>query len=483
MLDPASPRGALPRLVAPGLLAAGLLGACAPAPGDDARLSVLLVISDTTRADELGCYGSRYGTTPRLDALAAGGTRFAHASAHAPWTLPSTASLLTSLLPEQHGADGFIDMAAVKRGAPATPAFHGLDESIDTVAEAFRAGGYDTGAVVNVSFLDRQFGLTQGFDHVDAKWFGSNTEVRGARETTDAALAWLDARDGDGPFFLLVHYFDPHAVYAPPPEFRKRFAAPVDRESESFVFGTREHMMLLRAGRLELDPPLLDRAHHLYRGEIAYVDEQVGRLVDSLDERGLGSSTLVVVTADHGEEFLDHGGFEHGHTLYEELVHVPLIFWRPGLVEPGRVVEETTGLIDVAPTLCELAGVAPPERFVGRSLAGALRGDAAHERPILAHGNFWGPPLSSWRSGSWKLIRTPLEEGGERIELYDLATDPTERANRAEVRPEVVERLREELLLTSEQLQALAEGREVELSEEALKRLQALGYAGGEEGE
>lgn len=483
MLDPASLRRVLPRLVALGPLAAGLLGACAPASDDDARLSVLFVVIDTTRADELGCYGSPYGTTPRLDALAAEGTRFAHASAHAPWTLPSTASLLTSLMPEQHGAGGYLDLAHAKPGLPVPRTIRGLDQSIDTVAEAFRAGGYDTGAVVNVSFLDHPYGLTQGFDHVDAKCFGSNTEVRAARETTDAALAWLDEREGEKPFFLLVHYFDPHAVYAPPPEFRRRFAAPVDRETESFVFGTREHMMALRTGRLVLDPQLLDRAHHLYRGEIAYVDEQVGHLVDGLEGRGQGSSTLVVVTADHGEEFLDHGGFEHGHTLYEELLHVPLIFHLPGLVRSGYVVEAATGLVDVAPTLCELAGVARPERFAGRSLAEVLRGDEAHSRPILAHGNFWGPPLSSWRSGNWKLIRTPLEEGGERIELFDLAVDPTEHEDRAEVRPEVVERLREDLRLTSEQLQALADGREVELSEEALERLRGLGYVGGEGGE
>ena len=477
MLALASPRGILPHLVPLGFFAAGLLGACSPAADESAQLNVLLVVVDTTRADELGCYGSPLGLTPHIDSLAERGTRFASAAAHAPWTLPSTASLLTSLMPRQHGAGGYLDIDAMRRGEAPQVSFRGLADEIDTVAEAFQERGWDTAAVVNVSFLDRKFGLTQGFDHVDAKWYGTNTEVRSAGDTTDAALSWLDER-GKRPFFLMVHYFDPHAVYAPPPEFRERFAAPQDRNSESFVFGTREHMMMLRAGKLELEPQLIGRAHQLYQGEIAYVDAEVGRLVDALGERGLDADTVVVLTSDHGEEFLDHGGFEHGHVLYEELTHVPLIFTLPELVSAGRVVEATTGLVDVAPTLCELAGIEAPSAFVGRSLVDVLRGGAARDRPLLAHGNFWGPPLTSWRSGDWKLIRTPLETGAVRFELFDLASDPTEQRDLAGERPEVVEALTEELELLTSHLRALSEGREIELSADALKRLEALGYAG-----
>ncbi len=478
MLALASPRGILPHLGPLGLLAAGLLGAaCAPGAHDEAQLNVLLVVVDTARADELGCYGSTRGLTPHIDSLAEQGTRFASASAHAPWTLPSTASLLTSLMPRQHGAGGFLDITAVERGEQPKVSFRGLTEEIDTVAEAFQERGWSTAAVVNVGFLGEQFGLTQGFDHVDAKWFGTNTQVRSASDTTDAALSWLDDAAGD-PFFLMVHYFDPHVVYAPPPEYRARFAAPQDRTSESFVFGTRDHMTRLRAGQLELDPQLIGRSHKLYQGEIAYVDAQVGRLVEALGERGLDEDTAIVLTSDHGEEFLDHGGFEHGHVLYEELTHVPLIFTLPGLVTADRVVEATTGLIDVAPTLCELAGIEVPSAFVGRSLVDVLRGGEAQDRPLLAHGNFWGPPLTSWRSGDWKLILTPLDDGSERFELFDLATDPTEQRDLSRERPEVVAALTAELELLTSHLQARSEGREIELSAEALERLEALGYAG-----
>jgi arylsulfatase A-like enzyme len=486
MVTPPAPirvrRALPPRLLTAtaALAVASLLGGCSG--GDDGSLNVLLVVIDTMRADELGCYGGQPDTTPRLDTLAAEGVRFAHASAHAPWTLPSTASLLTSLMPEQHGAGGFVDIAAMVRGEESKVSFRGLPEEVDTLAESFQRAGWNTAAVVNVSFLDRKFGLTQGFEHLDAECFNSNTEVRSATATTDAALAWLEDRE-EGPFFLLAHYFDPHAVYAPPAEQRRRFAAPQDRENPSFVFGTRQHMMLLRRGELELEPELIERARKLYRGEMAYVDEQVGRLLDGLAKLGLDEDTVVVVTSDHGEEFLDHGGFEHGHVLYEELTHVPLIFRLPGLVKRGAVVEATTGLVDVAPTLCELAGVEAPASFVGRSLVESLRGGETENRPILAHGNFWGPPLTSWRRGPYKLIRTPLEEGGERFELYDLEADPTEQHDLAAERPEIVEELVEELDVLSTHLDALFEQREVHLSEEELKRLGNLGYASHREAE
>jgi arylsulfatase A-like enzyme len=211
---------------------------------------------------------------------------------------------------------------------------------------------------------------------------------------------------------------------------------------------------------------------------VAYVDSELGRLLDGLKALGLDSNTLIVLTADHGEEFLDHGGFEHGHTLYEELLHVPLVFRLPGLVPSGRVVSQNAGLVDVAPTLCELAGIPTPPSFHGQSLVNALQGRERPDRPLLAHGNFWGPPLSSWRAGDWKLILTPGADGVETAELFDLASDPLERENLAARRPEKVAELREELDALCRQLEARARGTTVELDEELQRRLGALGYGG-----
>jgi len=444
---------------------------------DDGRPNVLLVVIDTARADKFGCYGHPGGLTPAVDRLAAEGVLFERALAHAPWTLPSTASLLTSLHPQEHGAGGHLDLEPLTRGQGPRVAFTALADDNHPVVEAFRAAGWRTGAVVNVDFLDEDFGLTQGVDDLDARWYASNEEVRSAAETTDQALAWLDERAGE-PFFLLAHYFDAHAVYAPPAEYRRRFAAPVDREDGGFVFGTRAHMLMLRAGQLELDPALIERAERLYEAELAYVDAQVGRLFEGLAERGLEQDTLVVLTADHGEEFLEHGGFEHGHSLHEELLSVPLVMRMPGRLPAGARVDGSAALIDVAPTLCELVGLDAPASFSGRGLLAAARDGAVPERPVLSHGNFWGAPLESWESGPWKLVLVPVENGERAARLYDRATDPAELRDVATEHPAIVERLRAELASVHELLASRASGQEVELSAERRARLEALGYLG-----
>ncbi len=439
-----------------------LAAACGPAQPE--RPNVLLVIVDTLRADKLGCYGNERGLTPNIDRLAAEGAVFESASSHAPWTLPATASLLTSLYPRQHGAGGSL------------PRFTRLGRGIDTLPAVFRRAGYATASIVNVAFLGPDFGLTRGFEHVDVKSFESNRRVRRAERTTDAALGWLDQRDAARPFFLLVHYFDPHAVYDPPQPFRRRFAAAADREREDFVFGTREHMIALRAGRLALRADVIARAEALYDAEIAYTDSHVGRLLEGLDARDLGSSTAVVFTSDHGEEFLEHDGFEHGHTLYSELCHVPLIVRARGA--PAARVPQGVGHVDVAPTLTELSGLPTPDTWVGSSLLPLLADPAAPGRAVVAHGNFWGPPLTSWRQGGEKLIlRAEVPDGAP--ELYAWRADPAERDDLAAARPERVNELRAALSAFERVLPAAAPGARVELDAERLRELETLGYVEG----
>ena len=484
----------------PGALVRGLRGLAilslwqaAACGGQPDQPSVLLVIIDTLRADKLGTYGEQQGLTPYIDAFAEQGVVFENASSHAPWTLPATASLLTSLYPLQHGAGGFL------------PNFTALDPQVRTLASVFRERGYVTGAIVNVAFLDRTFGLTREFEHLDAQHFESNLKVRSAQDTTDAALAWLAER-GDEPFFLLVHYFDTHAVYDPPQPFRRRFAAAEDRESGDHIFGTREQMIRLRAGQLEINRHIIKRAEKLYDGEVAYTDGQVGRLFDGLSELGLAGDTLQVLTSDHGEEFWDHGGFEHGHTLYSELTHIPLIMRFDGRLEPGRV-SAGVGHVDVGPTLCELTDIAAPEQFTGHSLVPLVRAagvGAVEHRSVLAHGNFWGPPLSSWREGADKLILSaPGGTGAHEssgapeltgtpgaAQLFSWLEDRREQRDRAPAEAGRVEELTDnlraaELLL---QRQYSAPGARVELSDAEREVLRGLGYvgddgAGGEAGD
>jgi arylsulfatase A-like enzyme len=450
-----------PRHIAALILSVALgLAAC----GDGAsRPNVLLVLVDTLRADKLGCHGSALGLTPNIDRLAAGGALFENASAHAPWTLPAVASLLTSLHPAQHRAGG------------ALPHFTSLDPAVATLPALFREVGYETAAVINVAFLGPEFGLTRGFEHLDIEIFENNREVRSARATTTAAIAWL-AHERDRPFFLMVHYFDPHLLYDPPEPHRSRFAAEEDRSGGRFEFGTRGDIVSLRRHELALEPETIERAERLYHGEVAYTDEQIGMVLDALRDLDLEDSTLVVFTSDHGEEFLDHGGFEHGHTLYAELTRVPLILRLPGVIEPRRIAAIARHL-DLAPTLCELTGIEPPAGFAGRSLLGLMRGDVGADRPVLASGNFWGPPLTSWQQGEYKLILGSEAEDAP-PELYRWVEDPGERENLAPSRSDVVALLLENLgAFEARTTRPLAQGmRGVELSEETRRQLERLGY-------
>ncbi len=265
-----------------------------------------------------------------------------------------------------------------------------------------------------------------------------------------------------------------------PPEFRRRYALPEDKEDASFRFPTREQMALLRLGRLPLDPADVKRAEHLYDGEVAYVDSQIGRLIDGLRSRGLFENTIVVFTADHGEEFLDHGGFEHGHTLYDELLHVPLAISWPGHVPVGTS-DALVGLIDVAPTLCELAGIAPATSFLGHSLRDTWSTGPFQRRALLAHGNFWGPPLSSLRQDSDQLILGPAAPSGARsLELYDWRTDPRETKDRAAGEGERAGALRESLEHT-ERVLGRGLGGKVDLDDAMFESLKDKGYVGGDD--
>lgn len=429
-------------------------------PADNGRPNVLLIAVDTLRVDKLGCYGSELGATPNIDALAAEGVRFEKAYAHAPWTLPAFASLMTSLNPPQHGAGGWLGQ------------FHALAPAHRTLAECFRDHDYTTAEIVNVEFLSEQFGMTQGFEHVDYEAHPDNVQVRSATDTTDAALEWLQRRRSR-PFFLFVHYFDPHLVYAPPLEFRKRFAHRLDRDNSNWVFGTRQQIIAIRRGQMSIGRATIERAEKLYDGEVAYTDQQVGRLLDGLTELQLNELTIVVFTADHGEEFMDHGGFEHGHTLYDELVRVPLIIRFPARLQPDEI-STTVRHIDVGPTLCELAGVQPEPAFAGRNLLDVLSGtdSAPAPTPVLIDGNFWGPPHRGWLNGGFKLIVSKKS-----TQLFELRRDPGEQTDLSATRPSLVQQMLSDMdLARAAGGIEVGEAPPVHLSPKERERLRALGY-------
>jgi arylsulfatase A-like enzyme len=438
--------------------------------------NVLLILLDTVRVDRLGCYRSPLGLTPQIDRFASQAVRFERAFAHAPWTLPSVASLLTSRYPQQHGAGGRLG------------AFTRLSDEAVTVAEVFQRAGAATGAITNVFFLTQKFGTTQGFDTVDADASASNVTVRRAGPTTDAALEWIDGHR-DKPFFLMVHYFDPHLAYDPPHPFRGRLADPQDRYATELLFGTVGDMIAFRRGHVTLSAEKIARLEKLYNGEVAYMDQEVGRLLVGMSERGLTDETIVVITADHGEEFLDHDGFEHGHAFYDELLRVPLLIRGPGFAQiksqvaapyAGRTVGSTVRLIDIAPTLCELAGVQTDPSFAGHSLAPLLRGEQGADRPVLSQSAMWGPQGEAWLPGGMKLIRRRPAAGEPSFLLFDIRGDPGERVNLAASSPDLRRRLAEDLDRFKRSIAGQpTSGDVLPLTPAEIERLRALGYVPG----
>ncbi len=404
-------------------------GAGARDVGD--RPDVLLVTLDTLRTDRVGAYGHEGGATPRLDALAARGTLFEQAYSPAPMTLPAHASLMTGLLPPEHGAR--------------VNGLHRLADDVPTLAERLSAEGFRTGAFVAAFVLDEQFGLARGFDVYDDDLTDAYEQVvseqlsvyRPGEHVVDSALAWLDSL-GDDPFFAWVHLYDAHFPWHP--------------------HGGGD-----------------DDAAGTYEGEVAYADAQLGRLLDDLRARGRLDDTLVVVVADHGEGLGDHGELEHAYLLDEEVLHVPLVIAGPGVAEGARV-PSLVPTEDVQPTLLDLLGLADDDART-RSLVPALRGARIEHRASYAETDlpwtaFRWAPQRSLTTADWTYVRTP------QLELYDRATDRAGYCNLAESRKDVLAEL-ERALSALEAGFDVRESDVAEVGAEELEQLAALGYVAG----
>jgi arylsulfatase A-like enzyme len=425
------------------------------------ELNVLLVVVDTVGAEHVGFLNPGQDHTPHFDRLAREGVVFEHAYAPAPWTQPSLASLLTGRMPSQH---------ALLR------LFDSLGEEQETLAEALRARGFETAAVVSHLLLERRFGFAQGFDHYDASAVAGHDAIT-SRSVTDRALAWLDGRSTDAPFLLFVHYFDPHFAFNHHPEFDRTagYAGPLRPAMDIWE---------LRDRRDRLTREDLDYLVGLYREEIAYTDAQVGRLLDHVRE-GDPRPTLVILAADHGEEFMRHGWIGHTRTLYDELLRVPLVFHLPGVFAPRRV-DAPVSLLDVLPTLLAFSSTRAPEADVpGISLAPALLGESElpRERELYAEVSFAARPEDpdfiaektafkvALQTPRWKLIHDLLTD---RWELYDRRADPEE-LNPLEGRPEEAA-LRRRLTDWERARPGAADRAAVAPSDDERARLRALGY-------
>jgi arylsulfatase A-like enzyme/tetratricopeptide (TPR) repeat protein len=393
------------------------------------RPNILLITLDTFRADHVGAYGSRRGTTPGIDALAANGVRFQTAISAVPLTLPSHATILSGLLPPHHGVRN--------NGTGAFPSDR------PTLATLFSAKGYRTAAFIGAFVLDHKFGLNRGFEVYDDEIprdpaLGDHLEAeRRGDAVVDRALQWL-SRDDPRPFFAWVHLYDAHFPYVPPEPFHSRYAsAPYD-------------------------------------GEIAFVDQQVRRVLALLDQREERDRTIIVITGDHGEALGQHGELTHGLLLYEPTLRVPLVISAPGTLK-ANVVTTPVSLADIAPTVAGLAGVVFSGPIDGSDLSPALRDRqepagkdlyAETEYPTV----YGWSALAAMRRGAHKYISSPDPE------LYDLAGDPGETRNVLSEERRVTRALDAEL----KTLRASAAAPRASTPDaETMAKLASLGYVGG----
>lgn len=395
------------------------------------RPNVLLISLDTLRADHLGLYGHGRPTSPHIDAWAADSTTFMHAQAPANATLDSHMSVMTGLHPDVHAVRALEHSPGRKRG------FDSLDGRRVTLAEAMRAAGYVTAAFVRECYwMNPEFGFGQGFDTYRAV----RRDATGMNRSD--VFPWL-LRHRDEPFFLFVHYYDIHSdwtklPYDSPTPFEAQFAGdyrgPFTGCSDGLC-ASRYLLRLKRAGGL-LPSDDVDYISRLYDGGIAYTDQQIGSLFAKLRELGLYDKTLIVMFADHGEEFQEHGSFLH-EQLYQETVGVPLIIGYPTLIPEGRRIDTPVQTLDIMPTILDMLEVPLEDDLQGRSLVPLLRGAELQGTPLFSsNGN---AKAYAVREDDWKLI---VKRRSGKGKLYDLGDDPGEQRDVSADHPERTAQLR-----------------------------------------
>lgn len=473
------------------------------ASGSKLPRHVILISIDTLRADHLGLYGYERFTSPNLDALAGEGAVFEDASATTAWTLPSHASMLTGLFPAEHGV---------------VSSSFALPDDVPTLAALLEQRGFTTAAVVNALWLERDlFGLTREFDNYQSVRDPDYGRRSPSTRVTDQAITWL--RDaGDARLFLFVHYYDVHADYASLPANERLFVEPYEGPADGTAWQimrfnfAEEHIRRCRAAfdpefcsfgssekpRLldeSFEPVVFDAAdvrhlESLYDAGVRQMDTEIGRFIAFLRESALLDETLLVITSDHGEEFLDHGRMDHFLTTYQESLRVPLILRGPG-VPTGLRIADPVSSVDLVPTVLALVGGgsrgAAPD-FSGVDLSPLFGGSSV---PALDARWIYGeasgglqyddslngvyPIYSSARKGRYKGV---YETEHRSLSLFDLSVDPGEQNDIAAREPALAAEMKSLLERRHESIVTRKPtGRAVELDPSEIEELRALGYA------
>jgi arylsulfatase A-like enzyme/Tfp pilus assembly protein PilF len=410
----------------------------APYKGSD--LNLLVFTLDTTRADHLGCYGYKQVDTPNIDQLAKNGVLFKTAISQSPLTLPSHSSIFTGTYPLYHGVrdnGGFY-----------------LEPEHMTLAEMLKKRGWNTSAFVGAFVLDSRWGLDQGFDYyydnfdfAKYKKVSLSTVQREGGEVIDAFFEWFE-KNNQAKFFSWIHLYDPHTPYDPPEPYKSQYS---------------------------------HRRWGLYDGEIAYVDNLIGKVLERLKQKNLLEETIIVIVGDHGESLGEHHENTHGFFIYDATVHVPLILKIPSSKLKGRIIESQVNCVDILPSILQVLGISVPKEVQGNSFLPAILGkDADIEQ--LAYSETYYPryhygwsELKSIRSSRYKFIHAPKPE------LYDLTQDPDEKSNIYDQKASEAKRYEKELKELEEKMsvEGIEEKNPQKMDQEAEEKLRALGYIGG----
>jgi arylsulfatase A-like enzyme/tetratricopeptide (TPR) repeat protein len=401
------------------------------------QLNVILISIDTLRADALGCYGGENAETPTIDGLAAGGVLFTGCKTPTPLTLPSHTTMLTGTYPPYHGVH--INDVAV----PGDLVF---------LSEILSDNGFGTAGIIGGFPLDDVFGFDQGFDYYDDDFTaGIGSSLSGfekpANQVLGRARTWIEKNHG-GPFFLFLHFYDPHLLYSPPERFRTKYhEAP-------------------------------------YFGEVAFVDSVLSGLLPILETNGLDDRTLIILTSDHGESLEEHGEPTHGFYVYEATQHVPLIMYCPGLIPAGKVIEGSVNVADIYPTVLDILGIEPAESVQGETLVPSIFGNRKTGEAIYEE-TYYGAEMFGWarvhalEKDGWKYIDAPEPE------LYHLPDDPGETNNLASENPAKAEVMAGELDELKGKLSenGMEKSVSVPLDDADKTRFETLGYLSAATGE
>jgi arylsulfatase A-like enzyme len=462
--------------------------------------NIIIIVADALRADHLSCYGYKRDTTPNIDELAKEGALFKTCIAQSSWTRPSVASLFTSLYPSMHLA------YTVNQRLP---------EYLTTMAEVLKGKGYTTCGISANLILKEEFGYSQGFDYYNVETqesiyacfcskrkdllFGMLGEWLFKRMfkpydaveidcdlLTQKALNWIEKKGGS-PFFLYLHYMDPHAPYNPPESYERMYSE--DYKGKKYRMG--EVIRLKKMGR-EISPKELQNIIDRYDGEITFMDEYIGKLINALKEMQLFENTLLVFTADHGEAFFEHNDTTHGQSLYNELIHVPLIITYPKLIKRNTVIDTPVAMIDIMPTIMEVLNIPCFNEMQGKSFLTLFQDeDPIKHKEFIISELFVQRGKGGWctaiitKDYKYILIENSLNNilGSKKLahkklqEFYDLRNDPKELYNIFCPKSEAVGKLKKKLLVyLSFKRQHIHSPEEVEIDEDTKQQLKALGY-------